>query len=435
MSERMALRLYSLLTRVLAPLALGFLAFKSWRSGGKPQLGQRLGWGAPRLNGGIWLHAVSVGEVQAALPLLRSLRERYPDRPILVTTTTTTGYARVSEALGDKVQQAYLPYDTPGAVKRFMREVRPDLVIIIETELWPNLYYAIRRAGAPLLLANARLSARSARGYSRLMPLVRQTVAQIDKIAAQSNDDAAHFYGIGAAQEQLVVTGNLKFDLSVPEQAIAEGRALRQRLGGRPTWIAASTHEGEDERVLQVHARLRRDEPDLLLILVPRHPQRFDRVAASVKSAGFRLARRSQGQGDASTEVYLGDTMGELMTLFAASDIAFVGGSLVPVGGHNLLEPAALGLPVLTGPHVFNFKYVTEKLVEGGGAEVVETDEELRLAVLGLLVGVEHRAEIGEAARRQVEGNRGALDRTLSLVDTLLVDKGPSGSPHQLGRV
>jgi len=368
--------------------------------------------------GAIWVHAVSVGETLAAVPLIRALQARYPERPLLVTTTTPTGSERVRALFGDSVAHVYLPYDLPGATRRFLDRTRPVLGVVMETELWPNLYRAAAARGVPLLLVNARLSPRSARGYGKIAGLTRSTLNCLAVIAAQSPADAERFLTLGAERERVVATGNLKFDLTLAPELEAQGRALRVQLGAeRPVWIAASTHEGEDAQVLDAHARIRAQRADALLILVPRHPERFDRVAALCAARGFSCARRSRDQPCAAdTAVYLGDTMGELLRLFAAADIAFVGGSLVATGGHNLLEPAALALPVLTGPHVFNFRQITDLLVQAEGARVVADSAELAAALTALWADEALRRRMGQRARAVVDANRGALERCLALI-------------------
>lgn len=412
--------IYNILLYLLAVPALLYLAFRGGRAGeeGERHWRERLGLIVPPPSARpLWLHAASVGEVQAALPLLRQLLELYPHHPVLVTTMTATGRAHVHAALGERVQQAYLPLDLPGAVARFLRRVRPRLAVVLETELWPNLYRALRARDIPLLVVNARLSERSAAGYRRLGALTRSTIGCITAIAAQSPSDATRYAALGATAEQLVTTGNIKFDLSLPAVVAAAGQALRTELGAqRPVWIAASTHEGEDEQVLAAHRQLLEKTPDLLLILVPRHPQRFERVAALCREQGFSVARRSRAEGGAQAQVYLGDTMGELLTMYAAADVAFVGGSLVPIGGHNLLEPAALGLVPVSGPQLANFQQIAELLTVADALVRVNDAAELAVQVAALLTDPERRSAAGARARGVVEENRGALERTLALI-------------------
>jgi 3-deoxy-D-manno-octulosonic-acid transferase len=382
---------------------------------------------APPAAGGIWLHAVSVGEVIAALPLIERLLARHPGRAVIVTTSTPTGSDRVRAALGDRVTHLYLPYDLPGAVHRFVDTLRPGLGVIMETELWPNLVACCAARGIPVVLANARLSAGSAAGYRRVGRLTRGLLRNLAAIAAQAEDDARRLVELGADPARVEVTGSIKFDQEIDRQTVAAGQELRAALGARrPCWIAASTHEGEEAAVLDAHAAVRARLPEALLLLVPRHPERFDRVAALVAARGFAAARRSAGTVPAGVAVYLGDTMGELPLLYAAADVAFVGGSLVPTGGHNPLEPAALGLPLLAGPHLHNFQRIAGLLGAAGALETVSDGSELGLQVAGYLADPARAAAAGTAGRGVVAQNRGALDRLEALLERVL-ERGPGG--------
>lgn len=415
--------LYSLLLYLALPLLLVRLW---WRGRQAPDYRQRwwqrLGFcPLPERPGCIWLHAVSLGETRAALPLIAELRRRYPQRPLLVTTTTATGARQARQALGDGVLHAWLPYDLPDAVARFLARTRPALGIVMETELWPNLFCRCRRVGVPLLVANARLSPRSARGYGRLRGALRELLVGV-WIGAQGEADAERFRALGADPARLRVMGNLKYDLRLPPGLMAQGRALRRQLGeARPVLIAASTHSGEEEQVLDAFAALRRDFPELLLLLVPRHPERFAAVATLCRERAWRVVRRSEDRAcSADSDIFLGDSMGELLLFYAAADLAFVGGSLVPVGGHNLLEAALLGLPVLCGPHTFNFQEVTEGLLAAGAAWRVHDAAGLARQAALLLADPALRQDAGARGRALVERNRGALERCLALVDELL---------------
>lgn len=360
----------------------------------------------------IWIHAVSVGETLAALPLIRQLQQRHPGRRLLVTTMTPTGSERVKASLGDSVSHVYLPYDLPHMVARFLRRVRPSLLIVMETEVWPNIVSQCYQQQIPVVLANARLSEGSARGYRKVGFLARPVFRRLRWIAAQSEADAARFLSLGVSPENLSVTGSIKYDVAVGAEAREAARTLRQTLGQRPVWIAASTHEGEEEPVLAAHKALREQHEDALLILVPRHPERFDPVARRVKAAGLTLARRSRGEPAERCSVYLGDSMGELLMLFGAADVAFVGGSLIRRGGHNPLEPAAWALPVIVGPHVFNFASVCEGLSEQGGlATVSENGDALQRQLIKLMNDPQQRVHMGQAARQVIAANRGALER------------------------
>ncbi len=384
---------------------------------------ERFGWfRAPSLKNPIWIHAVSVGEVQAALPLVRELLVRYPDCSIVVTTTTPTGSSRVREELGDAVFHVYLPYDLPGAVEQFLIRIKPRCLVVMETELWPNLFYQARQRNISIVVANARLSQRSLSGYQRLQKLTQATLGQISCIAAQGTSDAKHFESLGYPSESIHVTGSIKFDLDIPESTIKAGKELRQYLGkNRPVWIAASTHEGEDELILQALVKVRETIPETLLMLVPRHPERFSAVVTLCEKTGFNVVRRTDEQlCDSSVQVFVGDSLGELLLFYAAADVAFVGGSLVSTGGHNVLEPAALGLPAITGPYMFNFAEISEVMREVGALQQVENSVQLADAVVDILTHSEKRLAMGEQGKKMVAEKRGSLDRLLELVKPYL---------------
>ena len=414
--------LYTALLYLLTPLVLLRLLWRGlqlrdyWY-----RWNERFGF-VPRAENGVavWVHAVSVGESLAALPLIRKLVAQHGERRVLVTTMTPTGSARVREALKDSVLHTYVPYDLPGAVSRYLQRMRPRRVVVMETELWPNLFRALRRRGIPLVIANARLSPRSFAGYSRVKGFATQVLADCSEVAAQSELDAGRFRALGAAR--VSVMGNIKFDLDLPRSQLAAGKQLRAALDpSAPVWIAASTHEGEEQAALAAHRQLRQKFANAVLILVPRHPQRFEAAARLVEKSGFACARRSQipfppVPPDAPVEVLFGDSMGEMFMYFAAADVAFVGGSLVPVGGHNVLEPAALGLPVLFGPHMHNFIGARDLLLDAQAATQVADAGALAQALERLLGDAAGRARMGAAGRQAVEANRGALDRLLAIV-------------------
>jgi 3-deoxy-D-manno-octulosonic-acid transferase len=390
----------------------------SYREG----LGERFGFGAPLDGRTIWIHAVSVGEVQAAEPLVRQLMKRHPGHRLVLTTVTPTGRARARQLFGDSVTLRYVPFDLPGSVRRFFDRVRPQLAIILETELWPNLYSECGRRSVPLVLASARMSPRSIGWYRRLVPLFRQALSNGIVIAAQSSADAVRFCSIGAPAERTHVAGNIKFDFEPPHDAEVRGRRWReQNAPDRMVWVAGSTHEGEEQLVLDAHQQVRRRFADALLVLVPRHPNRFDSVRDLLTRRGERAAYRSSGALVApSHSVMLGDTMGELTMFYAAADVAFVAGSLLPIGGHNLLEPASLGLPTLAGPYNFNSEEIAQLLLDAGAARIVTDSVQLAHAVTGLFGDAGRRAAMGAAGRAVLGANRGALDRLLALVEPLV---------------
>ncbi len=401
-----------------------------WRGRRQPEYRQRIGERLGRIKpphdpSDVWVHAVSVGESIAAVPLIEALIARHGERHVWVTTTTPTGSTRVIEQFGQRVLHSYAPYDWPGAVARFLNRVQPRQIVVMETEIWPHLFRAATRRGIPLVIANARLSPRSFKGYSKLRRSIAKVLADCRMIAAQSDADAARFTALGAPHVQ--VMGNLKFDLSVPQVQLEAGHALRVEFGiQRPVWIAASTHDGEEAAVLAAHQTILAGFPDALLMLVPRHPQRFDAVWQRIRDSGFVAERRSRPralQDDrrntrlATTQVYLGDSMGEMFTYLATADLAFIGGSLVPVGGHNVLEPATLGLPVLFGPHMHNFEGARNLLLDCEAAVQVADGTALAAQVSQLLGDPARRARLGEAGRNAVAANRGALQRLLHILD------------------
>jgi 3-deoxy-D-manno-octulosonic-acid transferase len=401
-------------------LLLPFILLRLWWRGRKlpgyrAHIAERFGRLSPSVGVvDVWLHAVSVGEAQAALPLAQALLDR--GLAAHFTTTTPTGRERVRQTLGARVSLSYVPYDLPMALARVLDRLRPRLLVVMETELWPNLFHACHARGIAVCVVNARLSEQSARGYRRVGTLTRATLAATTLIAAQSEADAARFLALGAPRVE--VTGNLKYDAANDEAARAQGRALREGFGVRPVWIAASTHAGEEELMLAAHARVRESLPDALLLLVPRHPERFEAVARLCLQSDGVLARRAQHDSvTEQTTVYLCDTMGELPLLYAASDLAFVGGSLAPVGGHNPLEAVALGVPVLMGPQHFNFAEIGARLLAADAALVVRDEDELTRNVKSLLGDPAQRARRGAAGRQVVERERGALQRMLTLLD------------------
>lgn len=417
--------LYTLLLYLLLPLVLLRLGYRGLRAPAyRRRIGERFGHSAlAPAPGGIWVHAVSVGEVIAAAPLVRALAARYPGLDITLTTMTPTGSERVRALFGEQIAHAYAPYDFPFAWGRFLERVRPRLALVMETELWPNCVAACARRGIPLAVVNARLSARSARGYARLGPLTRNMLRRVALVAAQTETHGERFRALGLDPQRLSVTGSIKFDIQLSTELRERARVLREQwqTSPRPVWIAASTHEGEDEAMLAAHRHLRATFPSALLVLVPRHPERFERVARLVREADLGLVRRSLGEApQADTAVLLGDTMGELLLLLGAADIAFVGGSLVARGGHNTLEPAAWGLPLLTGPSDYNFPEISHMLRAAQALEVVADGTALGGALERLVSDAALRRHRGEAAAAVVAANRGALARVLNALAPLL---------------
>ncbi len=422
--QRLLRTAYACVMYALVPVMLYHLVWRGLRDRSYfRRWSERFGWYADApMAGSLWVHAVSVGEVNAAAPLIDALRARWPEIPLVVTTTTPTGAARVQALWKGAVRHLYFPYDLPGMVRRFLAQLRPRLAVVMETEIWPNLYVAIGRAGIPLAMVNARLSQRSWRGYQPLLPLIRLTLSQPTLIAAQSQEDARRLRSVGAPAERVRVVGNLKYDLRVPDGLDVLAKQRRAAWGsGRPVWIAASTHEDEQAPVLAVHARLRERFPDLLLLWAPRHPERFASVVEACVGHGFRTHTRSaDANAQADTECFVIDSLGELMGFYAAADVAFVGGSLQAIGGHNVLEPAALGVPSVVGPHTFNFAEATALLREESALLQVVDADELQRALGDLLADAPRRLAMGAAGRLTVERERGALARTLDLIETLM---------------
>lgn len=365
----------------------------------------------------IWVHAVSVGEVEASRPLIKGLRAIYPQHQLLLTTMTPTGSERVKRLFGDKVLHCYLPYDLPFAIRRFLKAMQPQFGIIMETELWPNLLIICQQQNIPLVIANARLSARSAKGYQRVAKFSRQMLQSLPLIATQTQIDRQRFQALGAAVDRVHAVGNLKYEISLPASLSEQAEVMRAMWGNRPVWIAASTHEGEEEIILNAAKQVRGKFADLLLIIVPRHPERFDRVAGLCRRNGLKTLRRSDNKPcPSSIQVLVVDTMGELPLFYATADIALIGGSLVPHGGHNLLEPAALGRAVVTGPHYFNFTEITERFLEFGAAVKVTGSADLATTIIGLLADPKQRAEMGEAGQDLIKQSQGASQRLLNLI-------------------
>lgn len=409
--------LYTLLLALAAPLLL----FGLYRSKpNKPKFGKR--WKehfgiTPTLDGQnqpLWIHAVSVGESLAAIPLIKAIKEKTPDQVIVVTTTTSTGAEQIAK-LGNLVEHRYMPIDFAFAVRGFLKAINPAKMLIIETEMWPNTLATVHKANIPIIVVNARLSEKSQQNYAKVQPLFNLIHPCLGKVLCQSQADADRFAKLGIPTNKLSVTGSIKFDIHISDEIKHQGAELRTLLGQqRPVWIAASTHKGEDEQVLDAHRQVLETHPNALLILVPRHPERFDSVFELCQTQGFETVRRTQANTIAnSTQVYLSDTMGEMLVLLGAADVCFMGGSLVgdKVGGHNVLEPAALGVPVITGPSYYNFKEITSTLHQVNGIAIVESVQ-LGRHVLQLLTDKALQINTAQAALRVVQKNQGTLART-----------------------
>ena len=419
----MARLLYTLATLALLPWALIHLL---WRARRQPEYlrnwNERFGFfrrsgfsptSRAKARPTIWIHAVSVGETRAAQPLVALLLQRYPQYAILFSHMTPTGRATSLELYGDDVRRVYLPYDTPWAMRRFLDHFRPALGVIMETEIWPNLVAVCRARGTPLLLVNARLSERSSRRYARFPALVRAALAGLAAVSAQSEDDRLRLTALGA--ENVLVTGNLKFDVAPPPAQLELGRALRAGIGARPVLLAASTREGEEELILD--ALRRRPIAGLLLILVPRHPQRFAAVAALAAAKGYTVTRRSENRPvPAETEVLIGDSMGEMFAYYAACDLALIGGSLLDYGSQNLIEACAVGAPLLLGPSTFNFAEAASHALACGAARQVEDAGEMIALAAQLLADEAARRTMAAAGREFAARHRGASLRTLALL-------------------
>jgi 3-deoxy-D-manno-octulosonic-acid transferase len=413
----MARVLYTLATVALLPFAALHLL---WRARRQPEYlrhwGERFGLFGTQPGGPvIWLHAVSVGETRAAQPLVGTLRQRYPGHRIVMTHMTPTGRATSVALFGDTIERLYLPYDTPWAVARFLDRLRPSFGLIMETELWPNLVATCRRRQVPLLLVNARLSERSAHRYARVASLTRDTLRALAGIAAQNDDDARRLRGLGAAE--VAVLGNLKFDIAPPAAQLALGAEFHERIGHRPVFLCASTREGEEALILDAWPK---DAPALLAI-VPRHPQRFEEVASLVVARGFTLQRRSDDAPVAAgTQVWLGDSMGEMFAYYTAAEVTFVGGSLLAYGSQNLIEPCSVGTPVLIGPSTFNFAEAARAALDAGAAQQVADARQLVDEALALIGDADRRAVMADSGRSFAAHHRGATARTMALIERLI---------------
>ncbi|GCF88545.1 lipid IV(A) 3-deoxy-D-manno-octulosonic acid transferase [Shewanella sp. M-Br] len=414
---------YSTILYLLSPLLVVYLAFRAIKS---PDYRGRWGerFGLTRLKStDLLVHSVSMGETLAAIPLIRLIMQSHPELSITVTTTSPTGSAEVRKAFGDSVQHCYLPFDLPWCVGRFLRQVSPKSCIIMETELWPNLVAIAAKRGVHLMLANARLSAKSAAQYAKRPKLSRPMLQRLDIIAVQTRVEAQRFIELGVSQDRVTVCGSLKFDLSITPERLANAKQLRQAWGREtsPIWVAGSVHPGEFDAMLTAHRQLLAQWPDALLIIAPRHPEQFSAVAEVVASQGFELIRRSSNLPvTATTQVLVGDTMGELLTFYGTADQAFVGGTLINNGGHNPLEPVAMGVPVMVGPNHWDFAQITQMLADAGGLRVVASADELAANLIEYFAKPELRQQAVNAGLAVVEANRGALQQQYLLAQSLI---------------
>ena len=421
--ERVLRAAYSVALVVLLPITLYHLVWRGFR---QPAYFQRWGeryarYPTPTEPTPVWVHAVSVGEVNAIAPLVQRLLAQAPGRRLVITTITPTGSARVQALWGERVEHVYLPYDLKRFMRHFLAHFKPSVALIVETELWPNMLFACRDAGVSVCILNARLSARSLRGYQVLDALIRRALGTVKRVCAQSRLDGERFIRLGAHRDAVVATGNLKFDVNPPEGIDALKQVFSHHAGQRPVWIAASTHPEEEAFVLSAHRRVRQRWPDALLIWAPRHPERFKGVADQARAQGMRVSTRSVNDWpDTSDAVFVLDTLGDLGRFYAVADIAFVGGSLQMVGGHNMLEPAIIGVPIITGPHLFNFSDISQRMRDAHAMRVVQDPAEFEAALMQLFESPEERTRMKNAAHALVVQGRGALDNTLEAITSFL---------------
>jgi 3-deoxy-D-manno-octulosonic-acid transferase len=417
-------RLYSLTVYLATPLALLYLLFRGLKNPAYlKRWPERFGFcDPPETSGCILVHAASMGEVNAAVPLVKAIQKLPDSFPITITTLTPTGAERVAALFGTTIDHLYAPLDTPGAVKRFYNALAPRLLIVMESEIWPHLYSEAVKRNVPVLLANARLSDKSLAAYRRYAPWIGRTVALAKFIGAQSERDAERLALLGADPARIRLTGNLKFDLSVPEDIVESGLKLRQQWDNRgPVFVAGSAREPEFDPLFTAWRSVLKLFPDALLVIAPRQPERFGQAAQSSENAGLTTLRLSQGAPvTAATQCLVIDTMGELLRFYAAADVTFIGGTLCPTGGHNALEPAALGKPVLLGPHTFSLAEIADKLLAAGGALRVADEKDLAQVIIRLFGDRDKRQAMGRAAQSLVNDGRGAVDQTMVLVNSLI---------------
>lgn len=420
-------RLYSLATAFLTPVVLFRLAsrgikapayFRRWR--------ERFGvFPNPKFEKSILIHAVSVGEVNAAIPLIKALMETYKDHNFVITTVTPTGSDRVQQIFGNQVFHLYLPYDLPGAVKRFLKKIKPDLAVVMETEIWPNLFRFCKKRNIPIVVANARLSELSLKGYKWVQSLATMAVNNTKFVAAQTKTDAQRMIRLGCDADKIYVVGSLKFDIIIESDTLEKGKAIHKHCAkNHLIWIAASTHQEDEIEIIEAYSYLKKKYPKLLLIIVPRHPERFYTTTQACIQKGFNTQLRSKcGLYDINADIFIVDTMGEMLEFYAASDIAFVGGSIANIGGHNVLEAAVFKLPVLVGPNTHNFAEITQLLHNCGGSRLVKNAADIIHFMQELIEKPATCKLMGEAAFKLVQQNRGAVDLTMELIANALLDK------------
>ncbi|MBF4276711.1 3-deoxy-D-manno-octulosonic acid transferase [Vibrio anguillarum] len=418
--------LYTFLLTIVSP----FLMWSLYRKrDGKPSVGARwkehFGFTPPleTNKSPIWIHAVSVGETLSVSPLIKKLKSQYPDQPIVITTTTPTGAEQAAKLQGI-AEHRYMPFDFSFAISGFLNAIKPSQLLIMETELWPNTLHTVARSGIPITIINARLSERSCQRYAKVRPIFDMLAKNLTRVLCQYPDDAQRFIRLGVAKEKIFVTGSIKFDIDIDQTTIQKGQQLRSNLGrNRPIWIAASTHQGEDEQVLAAHAEVLKEHPNALLILVPRHPERFNAVFELCKTQFISVRRtETEAELDPEVQVYLGDTMGEMLVLMGAADICFMGGSLLgdKVGGHNVLEPAALGKPILIGPSYYNFTDITEQLIKAEGLEVVTTAKAISKSTSQAFNDKNVLHSKSQSTRLVIDKNRGSLANTISAIELII---------------
>ena len=427
----MARRFYTLLLWLALPVVMIRLGWRALSSSGyRGRISERFGGGAPddrRCD--LWIHAVSVGEVKAATPLVQRLLKEKTHLDIIITTMTPTGAQQVVDTFGSEVRHRFAPYDYPFAIRRFITRFSPRLLIIMETEIWPNMIRICHQRGIAVAMANVRLSARSARGYRFVLPLVRDGLNKVSLFAAQSEADRKHLLSLGIDASRTHRTGSMKFEIRMPASVNEVAQAVRRDWSpNRPVIVAGSTHDGEESLLLRAFQSLCNEFPDLLLVIAPRHPERFDAVMRLASRSSLSVSRRTNQAGalDAAVQIQIADTMGELPVLYGAADIAVVGGSLIPIrgiGGHNILEPCAVGVPVIFGPNMGNFLEISEITLTAGAGFQVNDEVALIVQLRHLLNDAHLRSSVGERGRMMVDQNAGATQQTCDLITPLLASR------------